>query len=205
MRSFQSDDHVIFSPRSHRPPQLPEFKALYHEHYDFSDQELEDLFMGIDLDGTGVVHYIEFLAATIESHGSINEERLAEAFDRLDCDDSGWITVRNLRDFLGDDVPETYLDEVIDGADIVGDHRISYDEFIALWNKDDDKKYTSNHRAVLSRHSSKISSTGSASLDEETTYSQRSHDSADFSSTEDVSGTGVFRERKHLSVRGGWV
>ena len=30
-----------------------------------------------------LIHYIEFLAATIESHGGIDEERLAEAFDRL--------------------------------------------------------------------------------------------------------------------------
>ena len=61
---------------------LPEFKALYQEHYDFTDEELENLFNGCDLDGTGVIHYIEFLASTIESHGSIDEDRLAEAFDR---------------------------------------------------------------------------------------------------------------------------
>eukprot|EP00977_Amphora_coffeiformis_P005628 scaffold1182_cov165-Amphora_coffeaeformis.AAC.4 len=183
---------------------LPEFKTLYQEHYDFSDAELETLFHGIDLDGTGVVHYIEFLAATIESHGSIDEERLAEAFDRLDCDDSGWITVQNLRDFLGDDVPESYLDEVIDEADIVRDHRISYDEFIALWNEDDDKKFRENRKQAISRHSSKISSVGSSSFDEDFTTSQRSHET-DFSSTDDVTGTAVFKERKHLSVRGGWV
>ena len=178
---------------------------MYQEHYDFSDAELENLFHGIDLDGTGIVHYIEFLAATIESHGSIDEERLAEAFDRLDCDDSGWITVQNLRDFLGDDVPESYLDEVIDEADIVRDHRISYDEFIALWNEDDDNKYKNYRKQVISRHSSKLSSGGSSSFDEGLTYSTRSNESTDMSSTDDVTGTAVFRERKHLSVRGGWV
>jgi hypothetical protein len=36
-----------------------------------------------DVDGTGVVKYSEFLAATIEAHGVISEERLAEAFDRI--------------------------------------------------------------------------------------------------------------------------
>ena len=36
-----------------------------------------------DVDGTGVVEYSEFLAATIEAHGGISEERLAEAFDRI--------------------------------------------------------------------------------------------------------------------------
>lgn len=182
---------------------LPEFKALYQAHYDFTDEELEDLFSGIDLDGTGVVHYIEFLAATIESHGSIDEERLAEAFDRLDCDDSGWITVANLKEFLGDDVPESYLDEVIDEADIEKDHRISYDEFIALWNEDDDQKYTQNRAAAYSRHSSKLSPF--SSFDEDLTRSQRSNDSTDMSSVDGFTGTAVFKERKHLSVRGGWV
>lgn len=33
--------------------------------------------------------YTEFLAATLEAHGNIEEERVAAAFDRLDSDDSG--------------------------------------------------------------------------------------------------------------------
>ena len=44
-----------------------------------------------DLDGSGRIRYTEFLAATIEAQGVISEERLAEAFDRLDSDDSGAI------------------------------------------------------------------------------------------------------------------
>lgn len=47
-----------------------------------------------DLDGTGHLKYTEFLAATIESTDLVTEERLAEAFDRLDSDDSGYITVK---------------------------------------------------------------------------------------------------------------
>lgn len=37
-----------------------------------------------DIDGTGKIRYTEFLAATIEARGAISEQRLAEAFDRLD-------------------------------------------------------------------------------------------------------------------------
>lgn len=33
--------------------------------------------------------FAEFLAATLEAHGYIEEERVAAAFDRLDSDDSG--------------------------------------------------------------------------------------------------------------------
>lgn len=191
---------------------LPEFKELYNTYYDYTDEELEDLFQGIDLDGTGVVHYIEFLAATIESHGAIDEDRLAEAFDRLDSDDSGWITVENLRDFLGEDVPTSYLDEVIDECDIERDHRISYDEFIALWSQDDDEKYKENKKKALSRHSSKMSSF-SFDEDDDNTFSSRTAESQDNSSSAGgevvagagVTGTAMFKERKQFSVRGQWV
>ena len=37
--------------------------------------------------------YTEFLAATLEAHGYIEEERVANAFDRLDSDDSGMLFV----------------------------------------------------------------------------------------------------------------
>jgi hypothetical protein len=36
--------------------------------------------------------YTDFLAATIEAHGHIEEDRIAEAFDRLDSDDNGYST-----------------------------------------------------------------------------------------------------------------
>lgn len=67
---------------------LEEFKKVLAD-YEYSDIELEAMFRAMDLDGTGKVHYSEFLAATIEAHGSISEEQVAECFDRLDNDDSG--------------------------------------------------------------------------------------------------------------------
>lgn len=79
----------MFDENGNGEVSFDEFKKHYQAHYDYSEEELEKLFNGIDLDGTGLVHYIEFLAATIESHGSIDEDRLAEAFDRLDSGKSG--------------------------------------------------------------------------------------------------------------------
>lgn len=198
-----------FDLRNNGEITLAEFKALYRQHYDFTDEELEHLFEGIDLDGTGVVHYIEFLAATIESHGSLDEVRLAEAFDRLDSDDSGWITVEDLRDFLGQDVPMDYLSQVIEECDIEGDHRISYDEFVALWNEDDDAKYTENCRRVLSRHSSDVSAVMSRDENNlgERNNSSRFNENADLNKLnndndlKEVTGTAMFRERKQLSAR----
>ena len=41
-----------------------------------------------DVNQNGHIMYTEFLAATLEAQGRIEEERIAEAFDRLDSDDS---------------------------------------------------------------------------------------------------------------------
>jgi Ca2+-binding EF-hand superfamily protein len=95
-------------------------------------------FLRQDLDGTGMIAYTEFLAATIEAQGSISEERLAEAFDRLDSNDSGYIEPENLVEMLGDDFPREEIEAIIKEADLTHDNRISYAEFLALWeNKED--------------------------------------------------------------------
>jgi hypothetical protein len=85
------------------------------------------------LDGTGKIRYTEFLAATIEAQGAISEERLAEAFDRMDADDSGFISKENLRELLGEEFPQSEIDCIIDEADLTRNGKISYSEFLALW------------------------------------------------------------------------
>jgi len=111
----------------------PHFRQCMKK-YGYNNQYVEFLFQSVDLDGTGTIKYTEFLAATIESTGLVTEERVAEAFDRLDSDDSGFISFQNLREILGNDVPKEYIDQVIDEADQKQDHRISYDDFLAIWD-----------------------------------------------------------------------
>lgn len=144
------------------------------------------------------------LAATIEAHGSIDEERIAEAFDRLDCDDSGYITIDNLKDFLGG-ISQEYLDAIIDEADITRDHRISYEEFLSLWDEDEeDKKLKSPMTIVgatrrLDSQNSGITTTNS-SLSDDMDMSRVSA-----TSTELGGGTFFFGMEREKSIRGVWV
>ena len=70
--------------------------ALKRMHSDkhLTDETLEKLFHGIDVDHSGQIHYQEFLAAIVESQGLITMEHLADAFDRLDGDEKGYISRR---------------------------------------------------------------------------------------------------------------
>ena len=92
------------------------------------------------MDRTGEIKYVEFLAATIEAQGAISEERLAEAFDRLDSDDSGYITTDDLHEFLGDKIAEEDINTIIKEAEVTHDNRISYSEFLALWEDKNEEK-----------------------------------------------------------------
>lgn len=66
--------------------------------------QLVGLFDEVDDDHDGYLHFTEFLAATLETGGKeVTDDRLAEAFDQLDMDDSGFISRQNLEEFLGKD------------------------------------------------------------------------------------------------------
>jgi hypothetical protein len=82
-----------------------------------------------------VINYTEFLAAALETQGSIEEYRLAEAFDLMDVDDSGYISRENLKHILGDHTDDRYIDQLIAEADFKRDGRICYDEFRQVFSQ----------------------------------------------------------------------
>jgi Ca2+-binding EF-hand superfamily protein len=178
--------------------EMHEFKKAL-DVYHYTDEELERMFMGMDIDGTGKVHYSEFLAATIEAHGSISEERIAEAFDRLDSDDSGYITVENLEDILGDEISKDFVHAIIDEADIDRDHRISYKEFLALWDESYDSKLKHALKDVNNRRVS--FDDGASYISEEMeTQSALSEGSSELGG-----GNYFFGVEKEKSIRGVWI
>lgn len=65
--------------------------------------------------------YTEFIAAALNAHGHIEEERIAEAFDRLDSDDSGYISRENLKEFLGADASWGEIEAIIKENDVDND------------------------------------------------------------------------------------
>lgn len=114
-----------------------EFESALKE-YNYSYRETKELFQGIDMNLNGYINYTEFIAASLEAHGDIEEERIAEAFDHLDSDDSGFITLENLKEFLERDslVDEQEILEIIETYDRNNDGKISWEEFSKMFQKD---------------------------------------------------------------------
>merc|ERR1711957_378933 len=78
--------------------------------------------------------------------GQVDEERIAEAFDRLDSDNTGSISKENIMEFLSD--TDTKMEDVelmIRAADIDDCGEVSFDEFLAMFRSDD-----SNSASLLS-------------------------------------------------------
>lgn len=104
---------------------------------------------------------------------AISEERLAEAFDRIDADDSGYISAENLIAMLGDDFPKEEIKAIIKEADITKDGKISYAEFLALWEDKNEEKHRQEIQQIQeilesqndSERSSVVSDPGDDDLD----------------------------------------
>ena len=79
----------------------------------FTDEAVLAIFEGVDYDGSGQIHYKEFLAAAAESRGLVTHERLLEAFDRMDGDNSGVISRENLEEMMGTDYDEALAKDMV--------------------------------------------------------------------------------------------
>lgn len=88
------------------------------------------LFEAMDLDASNGISYTQFLAATLES-SAVDEGLWTEAYEAMDIDGTGAVTVENLKTCLaewGDDE----LAAAIAEADLSGDGVVSKEEFLAV-------------------------------------------------------------------------
>jgi len=66
-----------------------------------TEEEFRRVFDQLDHERTGKVHYMEFLAATLESRVKLTGQLLNQAFDHLDVESTGKISIDNMQQLLG--------------------------------------------------------------------------------------------------------
>jgi len=109
---------------------LSEFKQVLESKFHLQDEAIIEAFKGLDTGHTDEIHYSEFLAAMVSSRIRMHDDLLLSTFKRFDTDNSGYITLDNLREVLGESFEGSEVAELLKEADRVGDNRISYEEFI---------------------------------------------------------------------------
>ena len=86
-----------------------------------------NIFNSLDLDGSGKISYDEFLSAMISSKKVVTEERLEKAFRMFDKDNSGKLSVKEIRNVFGGS--EEQWKKVIDEIDLNNDGEVDFGEF----------------------------------------------------------------------------
>jgi len=115
-----------------------EFKLALHERCSYTEIEIKEMFDAIDINQNGHIMYTEFIAATLEAQGQLDEDRIKESFDRLDVDETGFISKENMLEFLADTGASMEdVDNMIKDADTDDCGQVSYDEFLAMFRSED--------------------------------------------------------------------
>jgi Ca2+-binding EF-hand superfamily protein len=107
--------------------------------FDTKNQTVYQMISDIDKDGKGYINFDEFLdALTVQMSSSDSKEDILKVFNLFDDDQTGYITLSNLKRVskeLGETMTDAELLEMIERADADQDGQISPDEFYAIMSK----------------------------------------------------------------------
>lgn len=117
------------------------FPLLIHRALGFEPktEEIKKMISDIDKDGSGTIDFEEFLTMmTTKMSQRDSKEEILKAFRLFDDDESGKISLGNLRRVakeIGENMTDEELQEMIDEADRDGDGEINQEEFLRIMKK----------------------------------------------------------------------
>lgn len=130
-RAKVRDYFIAMDANKHGTISLAELRSVMMDKFDIHDEEVLSIFRSMDTNNDEQIHYSDFLAAMLNHRIVLHDDLLHAAFRKFDHDSSGYITVDNLKQVLGDSFDGEEVKELLKEADILKDNRISYAEFVA--------------------------------------------------------------------------
>jgi calcium-dependent protein kinase len=115
-----------------------ELKGVLTEHVSITDNQVLQIFNALDSTDKEEVNYSDFLAAMMASRIAMHDDVVLAAFKRFDVDKSGYITVGDLLQVMGDSMSKAEARQLVEEADLSADGRISLDEFIEYVQKSEE-------------------------------------------------------------------
>jgi calcium-dependent protein kinase len=102
------------------------------------EAEVDEIMAIADLNGNGELDYSEWLVATLKRSDIINMKKLHQAFQYFDKDNSGKISLEELKEAMGSngqELDEEVFIDILAEGDENGDGEIDFEEFKNMMKK----------------------------------------------------------------------
>jgi calcium-dependent protein kinase len=107
-------------------------QAIKKANVDMKEEEIKQIVKEVDYAENGRVNYSEFIAATINTKNFLSEQKLMAIFQSFDLDDTGFITINNLKDSFskfGRELTDHEIEQIMAAHDTDKDRSIDFQEF----------------------------------------------------------------------------
>jgi len=111
-----------------------ELQTALHDKFDVDEAEVQEIINAMDSNKDEEIHYSDFLAAMVSTKIELEDGTLMATFKKFDTDRTGYITLKNLREVLGDKFDGVKVKELTADIDLSHCNQISYPEFEAYFH-----------------------------------------------------------------------
>lgn len=133
-RAEVEEQFLALDGHHHGAISYEDWRKIMHDQYQIPHAEVKRAFEALAVHEDKEIHYSDFLAAMLSGKKLFNDELLQDTFRRFDADDSGYITVDNMRQVLGNKYNGLSVEALFREVDHFHHGRVSYHEFASYMN-----------------------------------------------------------------------
>lgn len=110
---------------------LQELKAVITDKFHIPEGEAVKVFQALTAYHDESIHYTDFLAAMLDTRIVMHDGLIRATFKRFDSDNSGFITLKDLREVIGDHFEGESVEKMLAEMDVGKHNKVSYEEFVS--------------------------------------------------------------------------